>query len=164
VAANLLASIPRLEEVSWMIANQQTSAVQLQANSSKQSLDVILGANILNVSIAYDRLICQGSSHEEAVRHLRQQDRQYNPSVVDSLEQLVPVNDAQEIRVCPVAELRAGMILREEVRTHGGLLVVAKGQEISTALLLRLRNFFERKQISGDVRVLVPYQTTSAVH
>jgi hypothetical protein len=163
VAANLLASIPRLEQVTWMIANQQTSALQMLTSGAKQPPDVVLGASILSVSIAYDRLLCQGCSHEEAVRHLRLKKHQYNMSIVDLLEQLQPSQDAQEIRACPVSELRSGMVLREEVRTHGGLLVVAKGQEISSTLLLRLRNFCERNQISGSVLVLVPHQSAQMV-
>lgn len=163
VAANLLASIPRLEQVAWMIANQQTSALLMLTSGAKQPPDVVLGASVLSVSIAYDRLLCQGSSHEEAVRLLRLKKQQYNMSVVDLLEQLQPSQDAMEIRPCPVSDLRSGMVLREEVRTHGGLLVVAKGQEISSTLLLRLRNFCERKQISGSVLVLVPHLTAQSV-
>jgi CheY-like chemotaxis protein len=156
VAANLLASIPRLEQVTWMIANQQTPAAQLLISGAKHPPDVVLGASILCVSIAYDCLLCQGCTHQEAVRLLRLNKHQYNSSVIDSLEELQPAPDSLEIRSCPIADLRPGMVLREELRTHGGLLVVAKGQEISSALLLRLRSFRERNQVSGSVLVLIP--------
>jgi hypothetical protein len=146
-----------------MIANQQTSAMQLLIVGAKQPPDVVLGAGILSVSIAYDSLLCQGCTHLEAVRLLRLKKQQYNSSVIDSLEELKPSHDSMEIRSCPISDLRSGMILREEVRTHGGLLVVAKGQEISSALLLRLRNFRERNQISGSVLVLAPDQTASLI-
>jgi hypothetical protein len=159
VAANLLASIPRLEQVTWMIANQQTSALRLLTSGAKQPPDVVLGASILSVSIAYDRLICQGCTHEEAVRQLRLKEQQYNDTVIDLLEQFRPAHETLEIRACPLTELRSGMVLREDVRSHAGLLVAAKGQEISSALLLRLRNFCERNQISGSVMVHVPRQT-----
>jgi response regulator RpfG family c-di-GMP phosphodiesterase len=155
VAANLLANIPRLEAVSWMIANQQSTVADLHDTVPRQPRDIILGASILSVSVAYDRLICQGCSHEEAVHQLRLKKQLYDESVVDSLEQMKATHETVEIRTCPIPELRAGMVLREEVRTHGGLLVVAKGQEISSALLLRLGNFYERKQISGSVLVLM---------
>jgi FixJ family two-component response regulator len=158
VAANLLASIPRLEQVTWMIANQQTSAVQLAIKGTKRPPDVVLGTSILSVSIAYDRHISQGCSHEEAVRQLRLKDPFYNAIVLDLLAQVQPHEDEAEVCPCHVSELRAGMVLREELRTHTGLLVAAKGQEISSALLLRVRNFRERNQISGKVSVLIPRQ------
>lgn len=156
VAANLLASIPRLEQVTWMIANQLTSAVQLAIKGAKRPPDVVLGAGILSVSIAYDRLITQGCSHEEAVQQLRMKDPFYNATVVGLLAEVKPHEDEAEVRPCHLSDLRAGMILREEIRTHTGLLVAAKGQEISSALLLRVRNFRERNQISGKVAVVVP--------
>ena len=120
----------------------------------------MLGAGILSVSIAYDRLICQNCTHEQAVQQLRLKDPFYNPLIVDLLAQVQsPPEEAVEIRPCHVSELRAGMVLREEIRTHAGLLVAAKGQEVSPALMLRIKNFRERNQISGNVLVLIPQQT-----
>jgi CheY-like chemotaxis protein len=160
VAANLLASIPRLEQVTWIIANQRTSAVQMIIKGAQRPPDIVLGAGILSVSIAYDRLICQNCTHEQAVQQLRLKDPFYNPLIVDLLAQVQsPPEEAVEIRPCHVSELRAGMVLREEIRTHAGLLVAAKGQEVSPALMLRIKNFRERNQISGNVLVLIPQQT-----
>jgi CheY-like chemotaxis protein len=163
IAASLLASIPRLEHVAWMIANQQSSVADLHETVPRQPHDIILGASILCVSVAYDRLISQSCAHEEAIHQLRVKRHLYDEAIVDSLEQLKPTQGAAEIRTCPLSELRSGMVLREEVRTQGGLLVVAKGQEISSALLLRLGNFYERKQISGSVLVMVPSHTAVLV-
>jgi hypothetical protein len=133
--------------------------VQLVIKGAKRPPDVVLGAGILSVSIAYDRFVSQGCTHEEAVRQLRLKDPFYNAMIVDLLAQVRPHEDEAEVRPCHVSDLRAGMVLREEIRTHTGLLVAAKGQEISSALLLRVRNFRERNQISGKVSVLIPRQT-----
>jgi FixJ family two-component response regulator len=160
VAANLLASIPRLEQVTWIIANQRMSAVQLLISGAQRPPDIVLGTNILSASIAYDRLICQNNTHEQAVQQLRLKVPFYNPLVVDILGRVQShPEDAVEIRPCHVSELRAGMVLREEIRTHTGLLVAAKGQEVSPALMLRIKNFRERNQISGNVSVLIPQHT-----
>jgi hypothetical protein len=162
-AAGLLASIPRLEQISWIIAHQQLSAAQLLSVGAKQPPDVVTGTNILSLSIAYDRLICQGLAHRDALGVLRARKYQYNESLLDLLEEMRPGVDSMEVRACPVNELHCGMVLREEVRTRNGLLVVAKGQEISSALMLRLRNFYERRQISGSVLVMAPVQQPVSV-
>ena len=47
-------------------------------------------------------------------------------------------------------------MLRQEVRTHTGLLVVAKGQEVTHPLLIRLQNFLQRRTIDDKVLVRVP--------
>jgi FixJ family two-component response regulator len=156
VAASLLANIPRMEEVAWMIANQLSPVADLHETVPRQPHDIIMGASILSVSVAYDRLICQNCTHEKAVHQLRLKKQLYDEAVVDLIEQMKATHETVEIRTCPISELRPGMVLREEVRTHVGLLVVAKGQEISSALLLRLGNFYEREQISGSVLVLMP--------
>jgi hypothetical protein len=48
------------------------------------------------------------------------------------------------------------MVLQEEIRTKLGLLLVAKGQEVSYPLLVRLRNYCQRRAIPDKVLVLVP--------
>ena len=59
-------------------------------------------------------------------------------------------------RTCLIRELGPGMILQQEVRTHAGVLLVTKGQEITYPLILRLRNFADKQAISDKVLVLVP--------
>lgn len=159
VAANLLASIPRLEHVTWMIANQQSAVAQLRIKGAKLPQDVVLGASILSVSIAYDRLTSQGSTHDQAILHLRMKVPFYDEIVLDLLAEVKPQEEEADVRKCHVAELRPGMVLKEELRTHSGLLIAAKGQEISSALLLRVKNFRERNQVSGQVAVAVPSNT-----
>lgn len=53
----------------------------------------------------------------------------------------------------PIAELTAGLILDEEVRTGSGLLIAAKGQEITVPLLLKLKTFAAKQHIPNDVVV-----------
>ncbi len=160
VTANLISSIPRLEHVAWMVANQGISSVQIQARGEHLPPDVLLGARILSGSMAYDRLTSQGSTHEEAVQQLRAEIPFYHEIVVDLLAKARPHDGGAETQRCRVTELRAGMVLREDIRTYTDLLVAAKGQEISSAMLLRIKNFRERNQISGDVSVTVPQNDT----
>jgi len=156
LAVKLLASIPRLEHVSWMIANQQASAASLLATGHKQPPDVVIGASILHASMAYERILAQGGTHEQAMVQLRAKAQQFNSSVVDLLEEAQPAASDQEVRACSIHDLHPGMILREEVRTHTGMLVVAKGQEITYPLSMRLKNFHARQAIADKVVVLIP--------
>jgi hypothetical protein len=48
------------------------------------------------------------------------------------------------------------MILQQEVRTHTGVLVVGKGQEVSHPLMVRLESFAQRHAIDDKIKVLVP--------
>jgi len=163
IAAGLLANIPRLEEVAWMIAHQNTPAVNYLLEKQTQPEDVIDGARILCIAVAYDRILGQGHSHDYALDALKHQPQTYDTPVVEKLQGLHVATEAtMEARNCKISELRSGMVLRDEVRTSGGLLVVAKGQEITSPLLMRLKNFYERKAISEVVGVLVPHAPAQA--
>src|SRR5450432_519877 len=155
VAAKLLGNIPRMEPVAWMIAHMNTPVTSLAAATPKPLPEAVLGAKLLGIAAAYDRLIARGSTHIQAIQKLAQQDQHYESSMVSKLEGMPPLErSGSEPREVNVSDLVVGMILHEEVRTHSGLLVVAKGQEITPTLLIRLRNFEERKNIASKILVL----------
>jgi hypothetical protein len=51
------------------------------------------------------------------------------------------------------------MIVQQEVRTSDGTLLVSKGQEVTSPLLLKLKNFQARRSIAADVNVSLPATT-----
>lgn len=60
-----------------------------------------------------------------------------------------------EVMTLPITKLKPGMILDQNIHSVSGTLLVAKGQELSTAVLLRLMSSEENEIISGPVRVLL---------
>jgi hypothetical protein len=48
------------------------------------------------------------------------------------------------------------MVLDQEIRNKQGMLLVAKGQEITAAVLIKLENFARAGLIDRDVQALVP--------
>ena len=159
VASDLLSNIPRLESVARMIA-QQGSIVPSKGTGPGGSCDVVaLGAQILKVTIAYDRLCNGGQSHQDALHQLRLRPDQYQRSIVDALVDLESEQLRMETKKCRISELESNMILQEDVRTESGLLLVAKGQKITFPLLLRIRNFWQRNPTSASVLVHVPLES-----
>jgi len=47
------------------------------------------------------------------------------------------------------------MVLREDLRATSGILLAAKGQEVSHALVKTVRNFVDNGSVKGTVRVVV---------
>jgi response regulator RpfG family c-di-GMP phosphodiesterase len=164
IARDLLSNIPRLEPVAWMIAHQQSPVSAFKSAGNRESQELITqGAQMLRTALAYDRLISRGHTHEKALGELRAQPAEFDPALVDDLADLEPETERKDVRDCPISELQCGMILREEVRTNNGLLVVARGQEVTYPLLMRLRNFWQRKAIPNSVVVLAPHTEKGAV-
>jgi ActR/RegA family two-component response regulator len=159
VAYGLLSKIPRLEPIAWMI--EQNRPLREADDSGRK--DMRLGAEILRLTLAYEKLIHIGTSRTEAAHSLASQNKNFSPAFFEALVALDPNAEEGEIRQCRIDALMPGMILQQEVRTHEGALLVSKGQEVTAPLLIKLKNFHARRVIPGDVTVSMPTTTLAFV-
>jgi response regulator RpfG family c-di-GMP phosphodiesterase len=158
VAYDLLSKIPRLEPIAWMIEHQN-DALPESSPGDLQTPDIRRGAAILRLILAYERLIHKGASRTEAASTLSRQNKNVSPDFVQALITLDPNAEEGEIRKCRVEDLVPGMIIQQEVFTAEGTLLVSKGQEVTSPLLLKLKNFHARHAVSSDVNVSMPTTT-----
>lgn len=155
VARDLLSKIPRLEPVAWMITHQNDLLRIDLKNVGVGGIDIVsLGAQILKTTLAFDQLVTTGKSVYQACQYLRERSQDYDPLLVDTLQDMPAIEEEMELMSCAIKELRVGMMLQEEVRTLNGILVVAKGQEITPSMMARLQNFWEKKSIGNTVLVM----------
>ena len=155
VAQDLLSKIPRMEPIAWMIAQQLKPAPLANDVTEPATLINRLGAQILRTALAFDQLLATGMDKSEAVSRLLGTN-DYDRKIVEALAEVNPKFDRIEARTCRIGELSAGMVLNQEIRTHTGMLVVAKGQEITYLLLTKLRNYWEKQAIANSFPVLIP--------
>jgi FixJ family two-component response regulator len=160
VARDLLTKIPRLEPIAWMIEHQNQPVPETRGS---EMADIRLGAGILRLTLAYERLISKGASRTEAAHSLARQNKNFSQEFFSALVTLDPNAEEGEIRKCRIEELSPGMIVQQEVRTHEGMLLVSKGQEVTSPLLFKLKNFHARRAITGDVTVSMPTTTLAFV-
>jgi hypothetical protein len=118
--------------------------------------DIVLGAKILKLAVAFDDLRMRPLSNEVALARLRQKPTEFAPALIDALASLTPDHPTTELRRLPVPRLATGMVLDQEIRNKHGMLLVAKGQEITQALLLKIGNYLRLGEIDRDVMVYVP--------
>jgi response regulator RpfG family c-di-GMP phosphodiesterase len=157
IASGLLSKIPRLEPIAWMIEHQDRVVDAADAAGK----DIRLGAEILRLTLAYERLIQKGKSRNEAVHALTLQNKGFSPQFFEALVALDPNAEDGEVRKCRIELLTAGMIIHEDVRAADGTLLVSKGQEASSPLIAKLKNFHARRLIGSDVAVSMPKTTLS---
>lgn len=156
VASDLLSNIPRLEAISQMIA-LQNSIGPLQGKDMTQGIEIVsTGAQILKTAIMYDRLRQAGSGHHEALSSLRQRPNEFERTIVDALVNVDSLQVRTEIKACALSDLQCNMTLQEDLRTESGLLLVARGQLITFALLMRIRNFSRKQFNARSVLVQIP--------
>lgn len=151
IARDLLRNIPRMEGIAWMISQQQIAP---QADTETPEY-MRLGAAILRLAIAFDNIKIQGLPDREAILELQRSSR-FDKKLIDILATIEPVSCDTVARAVDIMDLKAGMILQEEIRTKTGLLLVGKGQEVTYPLLIRLKNFQQRRTIADKVLALVP--------
>ena len=98
-----------------------------------------VGARILRIAFDYAELEAQGVSETVAIGSMRTRGR-YDPELIDVLAELIGVGFTPKVHEVSVSELRIGMTLADEVRNVGGVLLVARGQDVTEQLIERLRN------------------------
>ncbi len=150
IACELLQGIPRLETVCAMVRDQMQHFDQLGRRPHA-------GAAILKLVLDFDALQVTGLSAETALATLRGRAGWYDPALVAALaEETGETAHASTIHELRLAELRIGMLLADDVVSDTAMLLVARGQEVTTGLLERLRNFAAHVGVRQPLRVRVP--------
>jgi CheY-like chemotaxis protein len=156
VAESLLKNIPRLESIAWMIAHQNQPLPTSWDASNREMAEMRSGAQLLRGALAFDLLLRKGVSRVEAAHQLTRRFDSLDPKVFSAMIELEPEVAGQDTRRVRIAELPTGMILEEEVRTQAGVLVAAKGQEVTLPLLRKLQSYSRKGAIPGEVVVSPP--------
>ena len=153
--SDLVANIPRLEDVATIIRLQHRGFDGTgDPPAGPAAYDIPLGARVLKVALDYDALRARGLSPVQAMVELHLRRGPYDPAVLGALEAVIGFEETSEIREISLKELNTGMILAEDLLSTDGTLLVTKGQEVSTSLRERLRNFAQNGRITGSLRVL----------
>ncbi len=126
-------------------------------------MDMRQAAEILRLTLEYERLIQRGVSRTEAVHTLSRQNKGFNPEFFNALISLDPNAEEGEVRKCRIDMLSPGMIVQGEVRSVDGSLVISKGQEVTPPLILKLKNLLARKMVASEMLTSMPATTLSFV-
>jgi response regulator RpfG family c-di-GMP phosphodiesterase len=158
IGAELLSRIPRMQEISRIIAYQEKGfdGRGVPTQDPRCGEDIPVGARILKVVLDFDRLEGKGVPRANAFAALRKRSKSYDPSVLDAMEALLGMEARHRRMELKIRELRAGMVLDQDINTVEGQLVISRGQELSRILLSRLYAFATSKPIREPIRVFVP--------
>jgi FixJ family two-component response regulator len=156
VARGLLENIPRMEPIAWMIAYQNRPTSVDSDIADREMADMRLGADLLQVAIAFDEQIRKGRSRVEAANLLMKQFRHVDQKVLFSLVELDPEKEDAQTQQCGIEKLSPGMVVAEDVYTKTQALVVTRGQEITSTIILKLKNLLAVGTIANLVTVAAP--------
>jgi CheY-like chemotaxis protein len=151
----LLANIPRLEGVRAMLAlHVRPPRRQPQADSATQLIE--LGAHLLRIAIDIEAIEQTRTDHTSSPLPLLAGRERYDPEVLDAVEQLYRERPPAFVtKTVSAPALRTGMVLAEDVRLNTGMLLVARGYEVTPSFIERIKNF-QPNMFAGEFRVMVP--------
>ena len=134
VVEQLLVNIPRLDLVREMLHLHAKNYVAEDGKPANVHGDQLpWGARALKIAIDYDIL---ESTCDKSNRHpfdiLRDRNGWYDPQILEGFAQLRG-RGKHEIRIrdLPISEILPGMIFGDAVKSAKGLLLVARGQEVT---------------------------------
>ena len=79
-------------------------------------------------------------------------------SVLDALEAVLGDEAKYVIKNLALSDLKAYMILCDDVCTVKGQLLISRGQEVGPLMMERLKNFSDHNRIKEPIRVFIPME------
>jgi hypothetical protein len=156
VAEDLLKNIPRMEPIARMIAHQYEDFPPAGDSDMPETEDVRLGSRIIRAALTFDSLLRKGNSRVEAAHYLTKAFPRLDRKIIEAMMELNPDIGGEIARPRQITALTNDMTLDQDVRTDKGLLVAAKGQEVTPPLLLKLKSFLGKRAITDEVVVSQP--------
>jgi response regulator RpfG family c-di-GMP phosphodiesterase len=149
VGYDLLARIPRMEVVAQMVAGQD--AAWAHATGTPNAATV--GSHLLRVARDFDEQMTRGAEADTALAAMLRS-REYNPEFVAALREVHVEESQRTLRSVTVVQLKTHMIVHQDVCCRNGLLLLAKGQEVTASALVRLKSFAQTVGVVEPIRVV----------
>jgi FixJ family two-component response regulator len=157
-AMELLKNIPRLESTAWIIGQQLKRDIPEPEPPFPpfSAAELMSAAKVLKLAVAFEQLREKFPAKGAALSRLRERKAEFESGLIDALSDLQPLEAMKQLRKVSTARLRAGMVLDQEIKNGQGVLLVAKGQELTSALIMRLENHARAGAIDKEVMAFVP--------
>lgn len=146
----LIREIPRLEEVAEMVKRHREPVPTEPQN------DIERGAGLIRVAL--DVLAADSALRRvgQVARGLQSERQGWARELLGLLAEYRAVRPQDEIRAVRVIDLRARMVLEEDVVTSRGQVLVSRGHELSSAVVERITKFAAASGVREPVRVRIP--------
>jgi response regulator RpfG family c-di-GMP phosphodiesterase len=155
IGSSLIAGIPRMEEITEIIKYQEKHFDGTgYPRDSLSGGKIPIGARILKIALDFDVLEAAGIPAREALKSLKLREGYYDPQILAAIEPALCVEGEEaKSRLTVLRDLKVDMVLDEDVLSETGLVLIAKGQEVSLPMLLRLQQFAKASKIREPFRV-----------
>ena len=148
-AENLLAQIPRLEDVRRIIRDQSVPYEECRrlprtpaedaSGQPDDGADAVTGAQMLRIAVDLEALEAGGIKRRVAIGALARRAGAYDPSLLEALLRTAGPEDGDpDVLQLLASELKAGMTVVRDVTDSAGRLLVGRGYQVSESLIERI--------------------------
>jgi response regulator RpfG family c-di-GMP phosphodiesterase len=163
VAVQLLGAIPRLDGVREILAHMEDHYEPTKPGQAKRGEAIPWGARALKIILDYLTLEMRVGTGAQALEAMRGRKGWYDPALLQPFSEVAARAASNvELRQVSARELRQGMVLRENLFTKNGMLLVTKGNEVTPGLLERISNFQRKMGVREPISVVIPAQPPAA--
>lgn len=155
--AEMVANIPRMEEVAKIIAYQEKhfDGSGVPEDDVRENA-IPLGARIIKVLFDFDTLVSAGGSKGRALEKMKTQTGIYDPAMLTAFDMVLGVEAKYDVKELSVIELKEGMILVEDIVQYSSeKKLLAKGQELSDTLVKSVRSYHRIMAVKEPIKVMV---------
>jgi len=154
---NLLNRIPRLAGIAEGIYYQgKDYNGQGFPEDDVAGKAIPLLGRLLKVLFNYQIMLNAGHDSDEVMSYLQETHGIYDPNILNALAtELIQLEDGLVLKELGVYELRAGMLVAEDILTNTGILLMKKRSEINDINILRLTGLAHEGKIAKKIKVLV---------
>lgn len=152
VAGEMLSKIPRMEAIAQMIASQNNPSHQVEGRDADETQQIEFGVQLLHAGVTFEKYLSRGLSPVEAARSVQEDFTNCDVSILHCLDDMAP-GIPTTFRECAITDLALGMILQKDICNGVGLLIMAKGQELTFQWIERLKGLSKLGVIARRVSV-----------
>ena len=152
ISSKLINHIPRLENIAEMVRLSDKVNHLIHSDNGAIEGRILRGADLLKIALEFDKLLESGHNNKSAIELLKHDDS-FRPELVDQLCSL-KINNEDNVSTVNVNNLLPGMILLEDMVTDNHSTLLAKGTELTEALLVRIKLYTKNQKISKPISIL----------
>jgi hypothetical protein len=152
--AKMIGEIPRLERVAQCVLYQHKNFDG--SGFPKDGLsgsDIPLGARVLRLVLAFDQYAAAGQSDARALEAIAAREGHFDPALFAVLRKILATETRKEFKI-PPGEIYSGLIIGEDVQSKRGVLIVCRGQAVTSAVERHIKSLFELGRLSEPILVI----------
>ncbi len=141
IARRLLAKIPGMQSIAYMIGGQLKSFREYTEMDNYKQTPISLGAQMLKVSLDFEIQLKSGKFPSDAIQYMKSLYKEYNPMLLEILKDIPVQRSKFRRKQINVQDLHIYMMIDEDVKAKNGITIIPKDQDVTFTMIELLKSF-----------------------